>query len=82
MGGAVIIGAARVGYLGSHPLPARRELQRRGRSPPAASPSARSWCSSCWSGWGWSGFLDDFTKIPKERSLGLTSRQKLAGQAW
>ena len=27
------------------------------------------------------GFLDDYTKIRNERSLGLTSRQKLAGQA-
>ncbi|RKD75451.1 phospho-N-acetylmuramoyl-pentapeptide-transferase [Sinobaca qinghaiensis] len=32
-------------------------------------------------GFGTLGFLDDFIKIVKKRNLGLTSKQKLAGQA-
>ncbi|MDQ0299039.1 phospho-N-acetylmuramoyl-pentapeptide-transferase [Salibacterium salarium] len=31
-------------------------------------------------GFGFLGFLDDFIKITKKRNLGLTSKQKLAGQ--
>lgn len=31
-------------------------------------------------GYGWIGFLDDYAKITKQRSLGLTARRKLAYQ--
>ena len=40
----------------------------------------RCCCSSCSSGCGLVGFLDDFIKIAKQRSLGLRSKAKMIGQ--
>ena len=40
----------------------------------------RCCCSSCSSGMGVVGFLDDFIKISKQRSLGLRSKAKMVGQ--
>jgi phospho-N-acetylmuramoyl-pentapeptide-transferase len=81
MGGAVIIGASLVGYVGSH-------LVLLGLDAGGVLPVRRGAFSLgavlvlfLLVGMGVVGFLDDFIKISKERSLGLTSRQKLAGQA-
>ncbi|MEO7070573.1 MAG: phospho-N-acetylmuramoyl-pentapeptide-transferase [Nostocoides sp.] len=69
MGGAVIIGATFAAYAMAHLL---------------------TWTPITWSGLlvlflmgglGLVGFLDDFLKISRQRSLGLRSGQKLAGQA-
>lgn len=81
MGGAVIIGAALTGYAGSHLL--LLVLHATGvtsRSPGGFSVGALL-VLFLLVGLGLVGFLDDYTKIRNERSLGLTSRQKLAGQA-
>ena len=80
MGGAVIITATLIGYLGSHVILVAVEAG--GLAAVTGDPVSVSallilflmvWL-------GVVGFLDDFTKIRAERSLGLTSRQKLAGQ--
>ncbi|WP_353950397.1 phospho-N-acetylmuramoyl-pentapeptide-transferase [Knoellia sp. S7-12] len=68
MGGAVIVGATLAAYAMAHLV---------------------FWTSPSWSGvlvlflmagLGLVGFLDDYIKISKQRSLGLRSKQKLAGQ--
>lgn len=80
MGGAVVIGAALVGYLGSHALLLGADAA--GLAALATSPVSASALLVLFLliGLGLVGFLDDYTKIRRERSLGLTSRQKLAGQ--
>ncbi len=69
MGGAVIIGAVVLGYAVAHLV---------------------TWQPPTWSallvlflmcGLGFIGFLDDWTKIRKQRSLGLRGWQKLLGQS-
>jgi phospho-N-acetylmuramoyl-pentapeptide-transferase len=80
MGGAVIIGATIAGYLGSHLL-----LMALGASGVLDITYGRFSLSALLVlfllvGLGLVGFLDDYTKISKERSLGLTSAQKLTGQ--
>ncbi len=81
MGGVVIIGAALVGYFGSHlVLVAVRSRDTAGLAPGRYTTSALL-VLLLLVGMGVVGFLDDFTKISKARSLGLTSQQKLAGQA-
>src|SRR4051794_16606162 len=80
MGGAVIIGAACAGYLGSHlVLVAVRSgglaLVRPGRVTLSALLVLLLLV-----GMGFVGFLDDYIKVSRARSLGLTSRQKLLGQ--
>ena len=81
MGGAVIIGATLVGYVGSHlvllGLDATGLLEAR-NNPFTLSAFLVLFLLV---GLGVVGFLDDFTKISRERSLGLTSTQKLIGQA-
>jgi phospho-N-acetylmuramoyl-pentapeptide-transferase len=80
MGGAVIIGAALVGYFGSHAVllllgaTGVLEVTHSGISLSALL------VLFLLTGLGLVGFLDDYTKIRRERSLGLTSRQKLVGQ--
>lgn len=68
MGGAVIVGASLTAYVVAH---------------------IAFWTRPTWSGilvlflmsgLGVVGFLDDYIKISKQRSLGLRSREKLAGQ--
>ena len=69
MGGAVIIGAVVLGYAVAHLV---------------------TWSAPSWSGFlvmflmvglGFVGFLDDWTKIRRQRSLGLEGWQKLLGQS-
>jgi phospho-N-acetylmuramoyl-pentapeptide-transferase len=68
MGGTVIIAATLIGYVGSHLL--------------AGSGFTASGLLVLFlmTGLGVVGFLDDYIKITKERSLGLNKRTKLAGQ--
>ncbi len=80
MGGVVIIGAALVGYLASHGIVlGLSALGLFGVDPGRISLSALL-VLFLLVGLGLVGFLDDFTKIRRERSLGLTSVQKLIGQ--
>ncbi|MEW1953095.1 phospho-N-acetylmuramoyl-pentapeptide-transferase [Terrabacter sp. NPDC080008] len=80
MGGAVIIAAALVGYFGSHALLVA--LGGLGVLEEVHSSITLSALLVLFllTGLGLVGFLDDWTKIRKERSLGLTSKQKLLGQ--
>jgi phospho-N-acetylmuramoyl-pentapeptide-transferase len=80
MGGAVIIGATIAGYLGSHLLLV--VLDASGVVEVSRSRFSLSALLVLFLlvGLGVVGFLDDYTKISRQRSLGLTSRQKLAGQ--
>ncbi len=68
MGGAIIMGAVLVAYAAAHlvtlQLPTMSSLL----------------VLFLMTGLGVIGFLDDFIKISKQRSLGLRSKQKLAGQ--
>ncbi len=68
MGGAVIIGAAVGAYAVAHVATL---------TAPTASALLVLFLMS---GLGLVGFLDDYIKISKQRSLGLRSREKLAGQ--
>ncbi len=70
MGGAVIIIAVLCGYLAAH-------LVLRDKSPTA--PALLVLFLMC--GLGLVGFLDDYIKVSKQRSLGLRSKAKLAGQS-
>ena len=54
----------------------RRQADHRCRRPRRR----RCCCSSSSSGLGFVGFLDDFIKISRQRSLGLRSRAKMIGQ--
>ena len=80
MGGAVIIAATLIGYLGSHLI--LIAVDAGGLAGVTGDPVSVSALLVLFLlvGLGVVGFLDDFTKIRAERSLGLTSRQKLAGQ--
>jgi phospho-N-acetylmuramoyl-pentapeptide-transferase len=80
MGGAVIIGATLVGYLGSHAILLAADFGgENGAAINRISVNALL-VLFLLIGLGFVGFLDDYTKIRKERSLGLTSLQKLTGQ--
>jgi phospho-N-acetylmuramoyl-pentapeptide-transferase len=80
MGGTVIIGAALAGYFGSHlALRAASSSGTVGVAPGRITLSALL-VLLLLVGMGIVGFLDDYTKISKARSLGLTSKQKLVGQ--
>jgi phospho-N-acetylmuramoyl-pentapeptide-transferase len=70
MGGAVIIGSALVGYVVAHMVAMR---------PPTVSGLLVLFLMT---GLGVVGFLDDFIKISKQRSLGLRAGAKLAGQSF
>jgi phospho-N-acetylmuramoyl-pentapeptide-transferase len=69
MGGLVIIAAVVLAYIGSHLLT---------WTPPSASAVLVLFLTV---GLGMVGFLDDFIKIRKQRSLGLRSKAKIAGQS-
>ncbi len=77
MGGAVIIGSAVFAYFAAHLLTLR---------PPFLDPRAPSASALLvlylMTGLGVVGFLDDYIKISKQRSLGLRAGAKLAGQAF
>ena len=68
MGGALIIGASLLAYAGAHLL--------------TLTPLTVSGLLVLFlmAGLGIVGFLDDYIKISKQRSLGLSAKQKLAGQ--
>ncbi|MCB7137782.1 phospho-N-acetylmuramoyl-pentapeptide-transferase [Cellulosimicrobium marinum] len=68
MGGVVIIGATLVGWAMSYVVSGRF---------PSVSALLVLFLMT---GLGLVGFLDDFTKIRKQRSLGLTARAKIVGQ--
>ena len=69
MGGLVIITAVLVAYLASHLIT---------WAPPSASALLILFL---FTGLGVVGFLDDFIKISKQRSLGLRTKAKIAGQS-
>ncbi len=69
MGGIVIVGASVVGYFGAKILT---------QSEPSASAMLLLFL---FVGMALVGFLDDFIKIVKQRSLGLRSKAKMIGQA-
>ncbi|GAC1364709.1 MAG: phospho-N-acetylmuramoyl-pentapeptide-transferase [Actinomycetota bacterium] len=71
MGGLVIIGAALLGYAAAH-------LPRHQNSPFTVSGLL---AVGVIVGLGGVGFLDDYIKVHKRRSLGLSKRWKIAGQA-
>ena len=70
MGGTVIVIASLIGYFIGNVAT--------GQEP---SPRPACWCMMLMTGLGVVGFIDDFIKIYKQRSLGLRSGAKLAGQA-
>ena len=72
MGGTVIILAALIGYGVAHLLVFRQP----GRGPTASGLLVLALMT----GLGLVGFLDDFIKIRKQRSLGLTAASKFIGQ--
>ncbi len=68
MGGVVIIAATLIGYFGAKLIT-------------TSAPSASAWLLLfLFVGMGLVGFLDDFIKISKQRSLGLRSKAKMIGQ--
>jgi phospho-N-acetylmuramoyl-pentapeptide-transferase len=68
MGGVVIIAATLIGYFGAKVIT-------------MSAPSASAWLLLfLFVGMGLVGFLDDFIKISKQRSLGLRSKAKMIGQ--
>lgn len=81
MGGAVIIVATLVGYLGSHLVLLGADVGGPGRVTGGRISVGALLVLFLLLGLGLIGFLDDYTKIRQERSLGLTSRQKLLGQS-
>ncbi|MCU1588320.1 MAG: Phospho-N-acetylmuramoyl-pentapeptide-transferase, partial [Frankiales bacterium] len=72
MGGTVIIVATMVGYGVAHLV----ALRNPGRGPTASGLLLVGLMASL----GLVGFLDDFIKIRKQRSLGLRARAKFLGQ--
>ena len=72
MGGSVIIVATLLGYFVAHLFVAGQ----RGRGPTASALLVLALMT----GLGLVGFLDDFIKIRKQRSLGLTAAAKFTGQ--
>jgi phospho-N-acetylmuramoyl-pentapeptide-transferase len=68
MGGVVIIGAALIGWMGA--------LAATGRQPSASAVLVLFLMT----GLGLVGFLDDFIKISRQRSLGLSPTWKIVGQ--
>ncbi|HVE26938.1 MAG TPA: phospho-N-acetylmuramoyl-pentapeptide-transferase [Sporichthya sp.] len=70
MGGSVIIIAVLCGYLAAH-------LVLRDKSPTAPALLVLFLMT----GLGLVGFLDDYIKVSKQRSLGLRAKAKLAGQS-
>jgi phospho-N-acetylmuramoyl-pentapeptide-transferase len=72
MGGVAIIGSTLVGYLTAHII-----IAIRGGGGPNASGLLALFLMV---GLGSVGFLDDFIKIRKQRSLGLRARAKFGGQ--
>ena len=68
------------GRHGHHPGHRDRLLRRQPADRRRRRAPRRCCCSSSSSGLGFVGFLDDFIKIVKQRSLGLRSAAKMIGQ--
>ncbi|GAB3592311.1 phospho-N-acetylmuramoyl-pentapeptide-transferase [Angustibacter peucedani] len=81
MGGTVIIAAALVGYFGSHLVLLGANATDLVQVAPGRITLSALLVLLLLVGMGVVGFLDDVIKISKARSLGLTSKQKLLGQA-
>lgn len=81
MGGVMIIAAAVLGYFGSHLV--LWAVGSSGSFPVIAGRVSLSALLVLFLlvGMGTVGYLDDYIKISKARSLGLTSKQKLLGQS-
>ena len=80
MGGAVIIGATLLGYLVSHLLLILLDVTGVLEVTHSRFSLSALLVLFLITGLGFIGFLDDYTKISKQRSLGLTSVEKLTGQ--
>ncbi len=80
MGGAVIILATLGGYVISHLLLILLDLSGLVEVTHSRFTMSALLVLFLVTGLGFIGFLDDYTKISKQRSLGLTSVEKLAGQ--
>ena len=80
MGGAVIILATLLGYVLSHVLLWLLDLSGLVEVTHSRFTMSAVLVLFLVTGLGFIGFLDDYTKIAKQRSLGLTSVEKLAGQ--
>ena len=80
MGGAVIIGATVVGYFVSHLLLVAVSASGTLAVAPGRLSLSGLLVLFLLVGMGLVGFLDDYTKISRARSLGLTSKQKLVAQ--
>jgi phospho-N-acetylmuramoyl-pentapeptide-transferase len=75
MGGTVVVGSVVAAYLITH-------LVVWLINPGSQGPSASGWLMMfLMVGMGLVGFLDDYIKISKQRSLGLNAKAKLTGQA-
>ncbi len=72
-------GTPTMGGVVDHPGRRPRLLRGQGDQPGPARRPRRCCCSSSSSGCGLVGFLDDFIKIVKQRSLGLRSKAKMIG---
>ena len=70
------------GRPGDRAVLGARLLPRHASSPATRPARRRCCCSSCSSGSGTVGFLDDYIKISRQRSLGLRSRAKFIGQTF
>ncbi|ANS78277.1 Phospho-N-acetylmuramoyl-pentapeptide- transferase [Serinicoccus hydrothermalis] len=80
MGGAVIIVSTLVGYVLSHLLLILLDVTGVLEVTHSRFSLSAILVLFLITGLGFIGFLDDYTKISKQRSLGLTSVEKLAGQ--
>lgn len=80
MGGAVIIGATLAGYVLSHLLLLLLDASGMVEVRHSRFTLSAMLVLFLITGLGFIGFLDDYTKISKQRSLGLTSVEKLIGQ--
>lgn len=76
MGGVVIIGATLLGYFGAH----LATMQQTDGSLRYGATASGMLVLGLMTGLGFVGWLDDFIKISKQRSLGLRSAEKLFGQ--
>ncbi|HOF62674.1 MAG TPA: phospho-N-acetylmuramoyl-pentapeptide-transferase [Dermatophilaceae bacterium] len=82
MGGAVIVGATLVSYALAHAY-LMLDRSARGLTPDEGGPSASGLLVLyLMTGLALVGFADDFIKISRQRSLGLTTKQKLVGQGF
>ncbi len=80
MGGALIVGATLAGYFGSHLALSLVDYVGWVDLTRTSTTMSALLVLFLMAGLGLVGFLDDYIKISKQRSLGLRSHQKLIGQ--